>query len=180
MAETGTSSFGIIDVPLPSGATMVSQVLYGSIGYATGSTLGCLKAAQEAKTPRRTILFTGDGSMQLTVQEVATMLRQGLKPILVLLNNDGYVIERCIHGENRVYNDISSWKWQELLSFFNAANVPSRSWLARTRGELESVINDAEFAAADRIQLLEVMMDRHDAPRALQVQAKLSAQVNAG
>lgn len=89
MVETGTSSFGMIDVPLPLGGTFVSQVLWGSIGWAGGATLGCLKAAQEADVPRRTILFIGDGSLQLTVQEISTMLRQGLKPIIVVLNNDG-------------------------------------------------------------------------------------------
>lgn len=40
---------------------------------------------------------------QLTVQEISTMLRQGLKPIIVVLNNDGYVIERLIHGPERKY-----------------------------------------------------------------------------
>ncbi|KAM0754818.1 pyruvate decarboxylase [Meredithblackwellia eburnea MCA 4105] len=179
LAETGTSSFGVIDVQLPKGATLISQVLYGSIGYAGGALLGALKAAQESRFKRRTILFIGDGSLQLTVQDISTMLRQGLKPIIVVLNNDGYVIERLIHGPERVYNDISRWKWQELLSFFNADNVPSKSWLANTREEFEAILGDAEFAAADKCQLLEVKMDRLDAPRALVLQAKLSADLNA-
>lgn len=89
VAETGTSSFGMISTALPKGATLVSQVLYGSIGWATGSTLGCLLAAKESPVPRRVILFTGDGSIQLTVQDIATMLKHNLKPILVVLNNDG-------------------------------------------------------------------------------------------
>ncbi|KAK4698838.1 hypothetical protein P7C70_g7434, partial [Phenoliferia sp. Uapishka_3] len=179
LAETGTSAFGMIDVPLPKGATFISQTLYGSIGYAAGSLLGALKAAEEANVKRRTILFIGDGSLQLTVQEISTMIKFGLKPIIVILNNDGYVIERLIHGMNTVYNDISRWKWQELLSFFNADNVPNRSWLAKTRAEFEQVLVNPEFAAADRIQVLEVLMDRHDGPRALVAQAKLSADLNA-
>jgi pyruvate decarboxylase len=89
VAETGTSSFGMISTALPKGATLISQVLWGSIGYAGGSTLGALMAAKESPVPRRVILFTGDGSIQLTVQDVATMLKNGLKPILVILNNDG-------------------------------------------------------------------------------------------
>lgn len=91
VAETGTSSFGMIGTPLPKGATFVSQVLWGSIGWAGGSTLGALLAAQESEKPRRVLLFTGEGSLQLTAQEVATMVRLNLKPILVVLNNDGYV-----------------------------------------------------------------------------------------
>jgi pyruvate decarboxylase len=59
----GTSAFGMVDVPLPKGATFVSQVLYGSIGFAGGALLGCLKAAEESRFKRRTILFIGDGSL---------------------------------------------------------------------------------------------------------------------
>ncbi|KAL8286376.1 hypothetical protein RQP46_004393 [Phenoliferia psychrophenolica] len=179
LAETGTSAFGMLDVPLPSSATFISQTLYGSIGYAGGALLGALKAAQEAGVKRRTILFIGDGSLQLTVQEISTMLKFDLKPIIVVLNNDGYVIERLIHGTDRVYNDISRWKWQELLSFFNADNVPSRSWLANNRAEFERVLDDKEFQKADVCQLFEVKMDRQDGPRALVLQAKMSAELNA-
>jgi pyruvate decarboxylase len=100
-----------------------------------------------------------------------------------------------IHGPDRVYvsshlssstllssqhsqNDISRWKWQELLSFFNADNIPHRSWLASTREEFEEILEDEDFARADRCQLLEVKMDRLDAPRSLILQAKLSADMN--
>lgn len=65
ITETGTSSFGILDVPFPNGATAISQVLYGSIGYTVGATLGAAVAAKESqsKMKRRTILFIGDGSL---------------------------------------------------------------------------------------------------------------------
>jgi pyruvate decarboxylase len=81
LAETGTSSFGILDVRFPSKADLLSQILFGSIGWATGACFGAAVAAKEQG--RRTILFTGDGSIQLTVQEVSTMVRQGVTPILV-------------------------------------------------------------------------------------------------
>ncbi|KAM0788188.1 hypothetical protein ACM66B_001347 [Microbotryomycetes sp. NB124-2] len=179
LAETGTSSFGMINTPLPNNATFLSQVLWGSIGWAGGATLGALLAAKEAGYDRRVILFIGDGSLQLTVQEIATMLRHDLKPILVVLNNDGYVIERLIHGKKRVYNDISSWNWQQLLNLFNAKGlVETKSFKAETRKQLEEILNDQEFQKADKAQLLEVMMDRLDAPKALQLQAELSAKLN--
>ena len=62
VAETGTSSFGVLDVPLPSGAVFVSQILWGSIGWTVGSTLGAAFAAQD-RNMGRTILFIGDGSL---------------------------------------------------------------------------------------------------------------------
>ena len=37
------------------------------------------------------------------------MLHRGLKPIIFVLNNSGYTIERYLHGMDRKYNDISNW-----------------------------------------------------------------------
>lgn len=62
IAETGTSSFGVRDVPLPSGAVFVSQILWGSIGWTVGSTLGAAFAGLDRQLGR-TILFIGDGSL---------------------------------------------------------------------------------------------------------------------
>lgn len=85
VAETGTSSFGMIDVPLPRGATFVSQTLWGSIGWAGGATLGCLMAAKESKVPRRVILFIGDGSLY-----VSTLFNSSFVGIL------DFMIDSCL------------------------------------------------------------------------------------
>jgi pyruvate decarboxylase len=69
------------------------SVLWGSIGYSVGAALGCALAAKE-QNDRRVILFVGDGSLQLTLQEIGTMIRRGLNPYIFVLNNDGYEIER--------------------------------------------------------------------------------------
>lgn len=47
-----------------------------------------------------------------------------------------------------------------------------------TKQELSDLLDDPEFSAAKVIQLVEVMMPMHDAPRALQVQAELSGKTN--
>ncbi|KIK85594.1 hypothetical protein PAXRUDRAFT_831956 [Paxillus rubicundulus Ve08.2h10] len=100
VAETGTSSFGILDVPLPDQSVFVSQILYGSIGWTVGSTLGAAIAARDKKLGR-VILFIGDGSLQLSVQELSTIIHHELKPIIFLINNQGYNIERNLHGMDR-------------------------------------------------------------------------------
>lgn len=82
ITETGTANFGVWETRFPKGVTAISQVLWGSIGYSVGACQGAALAASEGKSNRRTILFVGDGSFQLTVQEVSTMLRKGLKPIM--------------------------------------------------------------------------------------------------
>jgi pyruvate decarboxylase len=65
LTETGTSSFGLTNVPLPPRASYIAQILWGSIGWSVGATLGAALAAKEAKEERRTVLFVGDGSLQL-------------------------------------------------------------------------------------------------------------------
>nr|AJP77091.1 indole-3-pyruvic acid (IPA) decarboxylase [Tricholoma vaccinum] len=175
ITETGTSNFGLLEVPLPPKSTLVNQVLWGSIGWATGDTLGASLAARE-KGFERTILFTGDGSLQLTVQELSVMIRKGVKPIIFVLNNSGYTIERCIHGKTRKYNDISNWNWTALFSVFGDPDERlSSAFTVNTKGALSKLLDDATFAKAGKIQLVEVMMDKFDAPRALQEQAALSA-----
>jgi pyruvate decarboxylase len=90
ITETGTANFGIWETRFPADVVAISQVLWGSIGYATGSCQGAALAAKE-KGIKRTILFTGDGSFQLTAQEVSTMLRNKLNPIIFVICNNGYV-----------------------------------------------------------------------------------------
>ena len=48
------------------------------------------------------MLLIGDGAAQLTVQELGTFSREGLAPVIVVVNNDGYTVERAIHGEIRL------------------------------------------------------------------------------
>lgn len=81
ITETGTANFGIWDTRFPANVTAISQVLWGSIGYALGSCQGAALAARE-RDNRQTILFIGDGSTQLTVQEISTILRNKLNPIM--------------------------------------------------------------------------------------------------
>jgi len=150
VTETGTSNFGILDIPLPKGSKLLNQILWGSIGWATGSTLGAAIAARECNLGR-TILFIGDGSIQLTVQELATMIRTGLNPIIFLLNNDGYTIERFIHGKERKYNDISNWDWTGLLKpLGDPDGKRTRSYRVKTPDELSRVLEDKEFQKAEK------------------------------
>jgi pyruvate decarboxylase len=55
----------LTNVALPPHSTYVAQILWGAIGWSVGATLGAAFAAKEAKEERRTVLFVGDGSLQL-------------------------------------------------------------------------------------------------------------------
>jgi pyruvate decarboxylase len=99
VGETGTANFGIYDLKFPSHVRYASQIYYGSIGWATPATLGAEMARlEEGKSEGRTVLITGDGSLALTIQEIGTMIKADIKPIIIVLNNGGYTVERMIWG----------------------------------------------------------------------------------
>ncbi|KAF8610675.1 pyruvate decarboxylase [Ceratobasidium sp. AG-I] len=180
VSETGTSNFGIIDVPVPKNTSLVSQVLWGSIGYSVGAALGCALAAKE-QDDRRTILFVGDGSLQLTIQEIGTMIRHNLNPFIFVLNNDGYEIERCIHGPKRGYNNIQPYNHQLLLQLFSKpdGSQKTKSYQVKSQDELDALLENETFNKRETIQLIELIMPRDDVPRALATQAALTAKANA-
>jgi pyruvate decarboxylase/indolepyruvate decarboxylase len=170
LAEAGTSLFGASVIPLPKDVTFVGQALWGSIGYTLGSLLGCAIAASE----RRTILLIGDGSFQLTAQELSTLLRHDLKPIVFLINNDGYTVERVIHGPTMPYNDIQRWQYHRLHEVFGG-----NGWGVKvsTEGELEDALKKAEVER-DRLTFIEVVMDKMDSPDILLKIGKAAAEMN--
>ena len=90
--ETGSSTLGLTHVALADGVRVEAQVLWGSIGWATPAAFGVALADPS----RRTILITGEGSHQLTANEIGSMGRFGANVIVFVLNNDGYLIERAL------------------------------------------------------------------------------------
>jgi indolepyruvate decarboxylase len=111
MAETGTASMGMGFTRMPAGATFYNQTLWGSIGWATPAAFGAAIAAPD----RRVVLITGEGAHQFTAQEISQFPRYGVKPVIFVLNNDGYLIERLLCKEPAIaYNDISQWRYAEL------------------------------------------------------------------
>lgn len=179
ITETGTSNFGIWETRFPQGVNAISQVLWGSIGYATGSCQGAALAARE-KGLKRTILFTGDGSFQLTAQEVSTMLRNDLAPIIFVICNQGYTIERLIHGMKDAYNDVQEWKYKELPAVFGAKEGSVLTYRVETKEELEGLFMDSEFSSGEtkKMRFVELVMPWDDAPAALKGVAEAAAKTN--
>ncbi|KAL4786191.1 pyruvate decarboxylase [Aspergillus varians] len=176
LTETGTANFGIWDTRFPAGVTAISQVLWGSIGYSVGACQGAALAAKEQGN-RRTVLWVGDGSLQLTVQEISTMIRNNLNPIIFVICNEGYTIERFIHGWEAVYNDIQPWDHKALPVVFGAEDK-YKGYKVTTRDELTELFANEEFSSAPCLQLVEVHMPRDDAPAALQITAEAAASRN--
>ncbi len=142
VTETGTSSMGLSLAVMPKGAMFHNQTLWGSIGWATPAAFG----AQVAAPDRRVILITGEGSHQLTVQEISQFGRLGLKPIIFVLNNSGYLIERLLCRDPKAaYNDIAQWRYSEIPHALGCDG-----WLtarATTCAEFDRILESAQKAA---------------------------------
>ncbi len=160
LADQGTSFYGMADHRLPHGVTFIGQPLWGSIGYTLPAALG----AAVAHPDRRTVLLIGDGAAQLTVQELGTFSREGLSPVIVVVNNDGYTVERAIHGKTAPYNDIVSWSWTDLPGTLGVTN--HLAFRAQTYGELDDALTSAA-EHKDRMVLVEVVLPRLEIPHLL-------------
>src|SRR4029077_11595613 len=111
ITDTGTSSLGLALAQLPRGAELHNQTLWASIGWATPAAFGAATGAPD----RRLILITGEGSHQMTAQEISQLGRHGLRPIVFVLNNSGYLSERMLCKDMALsYNDIAAWNYAEL------------------------------------------------------------------
>ncbi|MEF3112729.1 alpha-keto acid decarboxylase family protein [Streptomyces chrestomyceticus] len=173
VAEQGTAFYGAQEVPLPADGRFVGQPLWGSIGYTLPATLGTELAAPD----RRSVLVIGDGSLQLTAQELGTMTRYGAAPVVVVVNNDGYTVERAIHGATASYNDIAAWDYTALPAAFGAG-----PGTVAVRVGTPAELADALALAArtpDELVLIEAVLAREDAPELLTALARRFAEQNA-
>ncbi|MBR7706828.1 alpha-keto acid decarboxylase family protein [Salmonella enterica] len=173
LVDQGTAAFGAAALSLPDGAEVVVQPLWGSIGYSLPAAFG----AQTACPDRRVILIIGDGAAQLTIQEMGSMLRDGQAPVILLLNNDGYTVERAIHGAAQRYNDIASWNWTQIPPALNAAQQ-AECWRVTQAIQLAEVLE--RLARPQRLSFIEVMLPKADLPELLRTVTRALEARNGG
>ena len=111
----------------------------------------------------------------MTAQELSTILRPGLKPIIFLVNNNGYTIERLILGPASSYNDVNQWRYAEAATFFDTRDQ-AIAYTVRTEDELEAALTAARGREA--LVLIELVMSRLDAPVPLAHLAQRCAEFN--
>ena len=158
LLETGTT-VAMNMVRLPKGCIVINQPVWAAIGYATPAAFGAAMAAPE----RRIVLVSGDGAFQMTAQEICQFTRFNLKPILIIINNDGYLIERILcKDKDFLYNDIPMWRYSELMHAFGAPD-DFISVQAKTCGELDDVLNRVEKDNAGAF--IEVVTPKMDLPQ---------------
>jgi indolepyruvate decarboxylase len=168
--DNGTS-FSLLGLKLPPGCTFIGSINWGSIGYSVGALLGALTAAPE----RRHILLIGDGSFQVTAQELSTILRHDHKPVIMLINNGGYTIERGYLGKTEPYNDVANWSYASLPKVLRP-DTTAKSFVVKTGEDLQGALS----VPNDTLIFVESIMDACDAPAPVTRSSNLGAELDYG
>jgi indolepyruvate decarboxylase len=156
VVEDGASSAGMGRLMLPEDCTYITGAfVWCSIGYATPALLGAILASPG----RRHILLTGEGSLQMTAQEISTVMRHDLKPFIFVINNLGYTVERAVLGKDAKYNDVANWRYSELPNVFSR-DKKAETHIVQSSKELQQAL-DSEHSG---MVFVECVMDKYDAP----------------
>jgi indolepyruvate decarboxylase len=162
IVDLGTSFYGLLPIFLPKGSKFHSQTLWGAIGWATPASFGASLAAPD----RRVILITGEGAHQMTAQEICQFYRFGLKPIIFVLNNNGYLIEKMLSEKlDYCYNYLAQWQYHKLPEMLGC-----EGWLMRkatTCGDLDKIM--AELDNTKTGAYIEVVTPEMSAPPLMEV-----------
>jgi pyruvate decarboxylase len=161
LAETGDSWFNCQKLKLPEGCGYEFQMQYGSIGWSVGALLGYAQGAND----KRVIACIGDGSFQVTAQDISTMLRCAQNSIIFLINNGGYTIEVEIH--DGPYNVIKNWNYTGLVEAIH--NGEGKCWTAKVKceEELTLAIETALGEKKDSLCFIEVIAHKDDTSKEL-------------
>ncbi len=167
IADIGDSLFGATDLSMCRRTEFISPAYYTSMGFAVPAAVG----AGVANRSLRPLVIVGDGAFQMTGMELSTIARQGLNPIVVILNNHGYTTERfLLEGE---FNDIQGWAYHKVPEVIGAG----KGFEVRTEGELDRALI-AALENKESFSLLNVHLDKMDKSPALdRLARKLSAVV---
>lgn len=162
VAEAGTFVWGLAQVRLKEKVAYLAQGGWGSIGYALPAAFGAGTAAPK----RRVLLFTGEGSLQINVQELSSMLGNGCRPIIFVLNNKGYTIEKEINQPSKTdYNNIPNWNYRKLPEVFGGEAYAIQ---VRTNKEFHEAIVEAEKVCHKKLCLIEMITEPMDVPEIMQ------------
>lgn len=155
-AETGDSWFNGLHMQLPADAGFEIEMQWGAIGWSVPSAHGYAVAKGNE---HHTILMVGDGSFQLTTQEVCNMIRYEDNITVIVVNNTGYVIESALH--EGPYNYYKNWDYAALIKAFNAEDGEGIGITATTAGELRDALRVAR-ANTRRPVLIEAQIPHDD------------------
>ena len=140
---------------------------YSCMGYEIAGGLG----VKLARPDREVFVMVGDGSYLMLSAELATSIQEGLKLVVVLLDNHGF---GCIHGLAEscgAHDQFNQFRFRDAASGLltgeplpidfaaNAASLGANVICARDRAELERALEDAKAARRTTVIVVEVAAD---------------------
>ena len=153
----GGATLSLAYTQFPTDARYIASTYWAAIGAGFGFATGGCFAAEPGQ---RILAVEGDGSFQMTAQELATLIRYGRTCVIFVVNNCGYTVERLIH--DGPFNDISSWQYHRLPAVFGG----KIGLEVRTEGDLENALDRADAHSRPGPLLIEVHLDAWDVPEA--------------
>ncbi|MBC8121258.1 MAG: alpha-keto acid decarboxylase family protein [Gemmatimonadaceae bacterium] len=156
IAEPGDALFGGADLYIQGKTHFLSPAYYASLGFAVPAGLG----AQMADSQLRPLILVGDGAFQMTGLELSTVVRYGLAPIVIVLNNRGYGTERPMADGS--FNDVLDWHYSRLPALLRAG----LGFAVDTEDELAAALKAAR-SHTESFCLLDVRLDPEDSSPAL-------------
>jgi len=169
IAEVGDSLFAATELQIRDKTKYISPAYYASLGFAVPATLG----ACVAKPSHRVVAICGDGGFQTTGQELSTIIRHGYNPIVIVLDNHGYGVQRQLAEGEWEFNEILPWKYHKVPEIYGGGKGCS----VKTEGEFAKALAEA-WTDTSCAQIIEAKLAEGDASRALLQLAKRGDKCN--
>ena len=150
VSDVGDAIFGAVGIRTARRAEFVAPAYYLSMGFAVPASIG----VETANPALRPFVLVGDGAFQMTGTELSTSVRLGLKPIILVLNNDGYGTMRKIRDGS--FNVISRWDYGKICDLIGGGE----SLRAATKGELDGAIRSA--LGSNAVRVIDIQIPRDD------------------
>jgi TPP-dependent 2-oxoacid decarboxylase len=168
VADVGESLFAAADLRVRECSEFLSPAYYTSMGFAVPAAVGVGFAAPNL----RPLVLVGDGAFQMTGTELATCVRHGQAPIVLILNNHGYSTEREIM--EGPFNDIHEWEYEKVCDMIGGG-VGHR---VATHGALVKAL-DAATADTKQLHVLNILLDQADkSPAMVRLAKRLAVQAS--
>ena len=162
VADIGDAIFGAVGIRSARQAQFIAPAYYMSMGFAVPGSIGIAMASPTL----RPYVLVGDGAFQMTGAEVSTAVRLGLKPIVIVLNNDGYGTMRKIR--DGCFNTITQWKYSHICELVGGGIGVTAS----TNGQFDDALSRAQ--KSDRLYVIELKIPRDEVSQQL---ARIAAEV---
>ena len=163
IAEAGDALFASSDLVIHRETEYLAPAYYTSMGFAVPAALGVMSARPD----RRAVVLVGDGAFQMTGTELSTIVRRGLNPMILVLDNQGYGTERLLMSEEHAFNDIQPWRYHKLPEVLGGGV----GYEVRTEGELDHALRSA-WADTKQMSVIQIHLAMDDASDALQRMAR--------